>query len=82
MRPSGRLVVAHDRGDLAGHVGRAEAARVGLDVDGGGAADGERGAQLLDRVGAPRVSTVAVPSVAAAVCTAISTAHSSWLLIV
>ncbi len=42
VRPAGRLVVAYGGGDLAGDVGRAEPARVGLDVDGRGAADGER----------------------------------------
>ena len=43
--------VADDRGDLAGDVGRAEARRVGHDVGGGRAADRQRGAQLLDRLG-------------------------------
>ena len=47
----GGLVVAHDRGDLAGDVGRAERRELGLDQRRRGAADGEGGAQLLDRVG-------------------------------
>ncbi len=46
-----QVVIGRDHGDLARHVRRAEGLRVGHDVHGRGAADGQRRAQLLGRVG-------------------------------
>ncbi len=77
--PRSRTTAASSRATSAGP----KPSRVGLDEDRGRAADGQRGAQLLDRVRlAQRSATVAVPPVAPATRTASSTAHSSWLLVV
>ncbi len=81
VRPTGGGVVADHRRQLAGHVDRAEPARVGHHMGGRVDAHGEGGAQLLLGVGVADASRRSSdPSVALAARTASSIAHSSCRL--